>query len=237
MDMGSHSCFGDFPHDYLPEGVKSKLKTAKMSRTQMLPRISSDPGLSTFRRTQGFSWNPHLPPDSPPTTGCRRRAVVPTTHFRNFYDRGDLPISILHGSVGGKITWKVDLERLDYHHYLPIFFEGLREKEDPYRFLAVTGTYDMLARGGARILPVVPQLIVPVKVALNTKDPTIICTVLKVLQTLVLSGDMIGEALVPYYRQLLPTFALFIGKNKNLGDDPELPLEEGGGRGTVGFRV
>ena len=27
-------------------------------------------------------------------------------------------------------------------------------RQDPYRFLAVTGTYDMLARGGARILPV-----------------------------------------------------------------------------------
>ena len=26
---------------------------------------------------------------------------------------------------------------LDYHHYLPIFFEGIREKMDPYRFLAV----------------------------------------------------------------------------------------------------
>ena len=108
------------------------------------------------------------------------------------------------GSVGGKITWKVDLERLDYHHFLPIFFEGLREKEDPYRFLAVTGTYDMLARGGPKILPVVPQLIIPMKVAFNTKDPAIICTVLKVLQTLVLSGDMIGEALVPQLQDLFP---------------------------------
>lgn len=47
IDMGSHSCFGDFPHDYLPEGVKDKLKTAKQSRTQMLPRIHSAPGLSS----------------------------------------------------------------------------------------------------------------------------------------------------------------------------------------------
>mmetsp|Transcript_22074 Transcript_22074/g.51829 ORF Transcript_22074/g.51829 Transcript_22074/m.51829 type:complete len:301 (+) Transcript_22074:72-974(+) len=219
IDMGSHSCFGDFPHDYLPEGVKDKLKTAKQSRTQMLPRIHSAPGLTQFRRTQGFSWNPHLPPDSPPATGCRRRQLIPTTHFRNFYDRGDLPIAILHGSGGWKTAWKVDVERLDYHHYLPIFFEGLREKEEPYRFLAVSATYDMLARGGARILPVVPQLIVPMKAAFNTKDPTIICTIMKVLQTMVLSGDMIGEALVPYYRQILPTFALFIGKNKNLGDE------------------
>ena len=37
--------------------------------------------------------------------------VIPSSQFRNFYDRGDLPCCILHGSVGGKITWKVDLER------------------------------------------------------------------------------------------------------------------------------
>ncbi|OLP88990.1 Parkin coregulated gene protein-like [Symbiodinium microadriaticum] len=344
IDMGSHSCFGDFPHDYLPEGVKDKLKTAKQSRTQMLPRIHSAPGLTQFRRTQGFSWNPHLPPDSPPATGCRRRQVrpeetaadrdirdkgqaalrdvqerrerahrlteeeaarhreeavrqeverratelvrqresrsfaegsrmplvmellqqtlvlqgqqqammrqlmsafadtaqclIPSTHFRNFYDRGDLPIAILHGSGGWKTAWKVDVERLDYHHYLPIFFEGLREKEEPYRFLAVSATYDMLARGGARILPVVPQLIVPMKAAFNTKDPTIICTIMKELKTflqqmLTAEGKAHGEEQVraktnpspipeeevPYYRQILPTFALFIGKNKNLGDE------------------
>ena len=36
-----------------------------------------------------------------------------------------------------KINWKVEIQQLDYHHYLPIFFEGIREKMDPYRFLAV----------------------------------------------------------------------------------------------------
>ena len=34
--------------------------------------------------------------------------------------------------------------QLDYHHYLPIFFDGIREKEEPYRFLAVKGVEDML---------------------------------------------------------------------------------------------
>lgn len=197
IPMGSHSCFGNFPDDYLPAGVKAKLKSASRARSRgsLLPRIKSDPGLST-KKLQGFSWNPNLPLDDPPVAGARKRSVIPSSDFRKYYDRGDLPINILHGSVAGKITWKVDLEKLDYQHYLPMFFEGLREKEDPYRFLAVTGTYDMLNRGGPRILPVVPNLIIPMKTAFNTKDPAIICTVMKVLQTLVLSGDMIGEALV-----------------------------------------
>jgi len=143
---------------------------------------------------------------------------VKTSEFRRFYDRGDLPIQVFHGAVGGKIVWKVDVDKLDYHHYLPIFFDGLREKEDPYRFLAVQGAYDMLDKGGSKILPVVPQLIIPIKTALNTRDPELIATMLKVLQALVLSGEMIGEALVPYYRQILPVLNIFKNKNANLGD-------------------
>jgi len=45
--------------------------------------------------------------------------------------------------------------------------------------------------------------------------------ILHVIQQLVLSGDMIGESLVPYYRQILPIFNLFKDKNANLGDGIE----------------
>jgi len=138
--------------------------------------------------------------------------------FRRFYERGDLPISIEHRGVGNRIQWKVDIEKLDYHHYLPIFFDGLREKEEPYRFLAVQGVFDMLEHGGSKILPVIPQLIIPIKTALNTRDPAVIGIILKVLQQLVVSGEMIGEALVPYYRQILPVFNIFKHKNVNIGD-------------------
>jgi len=37
------------------------------------------------------------------------------------------------------------------------------------------------------------------------------------VQKLVLSADLVGEALVPYYRQLLPIFNLYKNKNKNIG--------------------
>jgi len=38
------------------------------------------------------------------------------------------------------------------------------------------------------------------------------------LQRLVTSGEMIGEALVPYYRQILPIFNIVKNKNDKLGD-------------------
>lgn len=83
------------------------------------------------------------------------------------------------------------------------------------------GTYDLLDKGGSKILPVIPQLIIPIKTALNTRDPDIISVMLKVIQKLVLSGDMVGEALVPYYRQILPIFNIFRNSNKNIGDKIE----------------
>ena len=49
--------------------------------------------------------------------------------------------------------------------------------------------------------------------ALNTRSTTVMCRTLKALQQLARSGDFIGQALVPYYRQLLPIFNIF--KNKN----------------------
>jgi len=57
----------------------------------------------------------------------------------------------------------VDIDKLDYHHYLPLFFSGLIETEEPYAFIAVQGLHDLLQKGGNKILPVVPQLILPIK--------------------------------------------------------------------------
>lgn len=54
-------------------------------------------------------------------------------------------------------------EHLDYHLHLPIFFEGIREVEEPYKFLAVQGTDELIERNPGKLLPVLPQLIIPIK--------------------------------------------------------------------------
>ena len=110
--------------------------------------------------------------------------------------------------------------------YAPaIFFDGLREQELPYAFVAEQGVMDMLEAGAHKVLPVIPQLIIPLKTALNTREKDVIVKVLKILQALVncdvaVSGGagLIGQALVPYYRQILPVLNIFINKNDNLGD-------------------
>ena len=181
----------------------------------------------------------------PPNVGAFSERPSKPTAFRKFYLRGDFPIALEHDTKGNKIAWKVEIEKLDYHHYLPLFFDGLCETEHPFEFFARQGIHDMLEHGGNKILPVIPQLIIPIKSkcleelfvqepltlivyltssffclfvpdALNTRNPKVICVTLKILQQLVLSADMIGEALVPYYRQILPIFNLFKNFNSKL---------------------
>jgi hypothetical protein len=62
----------------------------------------------------------------PPKSGAFEKRDVPASEFRRYYDRGDLPIRVDHQSSLLKLVWKVSAESLDYHHYLPIFFDGCR---------------------------------------------------------------------------------------------------------------
>ncbi|XP_019886783.2 LOW QUALITY PROTEIN: parkin coregulated gene protein homolog [Ooceraea biroi] len=147
------------------------------------------------------------------------RPPKPST-FRKFYKRGVFPISLENDGYNQKIKWKIssdsvsaNIEDLDFHHYLPMFFDGLTETEQPYKFLVEQGIADMLEHGGPKILPVVPQLIIPIKNALNTRMPEIICATMKALQRLVRSADCVGEALVPYFRQILPIPNLLKDRN------------------------
>ncbi|XP_014806721.1 PREDICTED: parkin coregulated gene protein isoform X2 [Calidris pugnax] len=104
----------------------------------------------------------------PPLAGAFKERPTKPTAFRKFYERGDFPIALDHDAKGNKINWKVEIEKLDYHYYLPLFFDGLCEMTFPYDFFARQGIHDMLEHGGNKILPVIPELIIPIKI--NTGD-------------------------------------------------------------------
>lgn len=148
----------------------------------------------------------------------------PATQFRRFFERHDLPIAVRLG-VARCVDWKVEPDKLDYVYHLPIFFEGLLEKVHPYNFLAYQGLQDMInaARGKepSLLVPAVPALIVPLKRCLKTKDISIMCKAINMLQLMIKSDPLVGAVLVPYYRQILPIFNLFRGSNLNLGDKIE----------------
>ena len=70
----------------------------------------------------------HLRPGAPPSRPPKRHS-----------QGGGFALALRETHSCRALAWgaQVDIEKLDYHHYLPIFFDGLREKEEPYRFLAV----------------------------------------------------------------------------------------------------
>ena len=119
----------------------------------------------------------------------------------------------------------MEIERLDYTYYLPLFFTGLREVEDPVAFLATQGARDMISCSAAahtrKVLPCIPQLIIPIKTALNTRIPSVIIRICRILQLMCEAEELIGQALVPYFRQILPVLSIFAKHNVNLGDAME----------------
>lgn len=206
-------------------------KTSKLDPKQFLRRGPTTPlgrktQLSLSPRSKNGDESTAIRPRTA-KTATRPRMNPPNTEFRRFYERGDLPIQIDHGGVDNRIQWKVEIDKLDYHHYLPIFFSGVREIEEPYKFLAHQGVKDMLTHGPQKVLPVIPQLIIPIKTALNTRIPAVMIRVLKVLQMLVKTEELIGQALVPYYRQILPILNIFVCKNSNQGDQIDYAQRRG----------
>jgi len=210
-----------------PPGPRNLLLDSSGEKLKLSPRFPSGAMTDRQFRHKGtgtggrsYSTSPRKPRMelAPPRAGAYERRPIKPSEFRRFYDRGDLPVQVHHTATQNKISWKVEIDKLDFHHYLPILMDGMREKEDPYRFLAVEGVHNMLEKGGSKILPVVPQLIIPIKTALNTRDPEVVVTTLKVLQALVLSAELVGEALVPYYRQILPVFNIFKNATPSTGD-------------------
>jgi len=221
VPRANHSPFGDFPKEFLPKKEKKEDFSTdhfEQSQAATASNLFTKKGQGFGGKTSSLVRGKEKYTAPPPKAGAYNKRQIPSSDFRRYYDRGDLPIAIEHQGSGNRIAWKVDVKQLDYHHYLPIFFEGMREKQDPYRFLAIQGVYDLLDKGGAKVLPVIPQLIIPIKTALNTRDGDIISITLKVLQRLVTCADAIGEALVPYYRQILPMFNVFKNMNLNTGD-------------------
>lgn len=125
------------------------------------------------------------------------------------------------------------MDKIDYNLYLPLFFDGLCETKHPYKTYARQGCYDLINHGGGeKIYPVIPQLIIPIKSgspfsllqnhpitvqlplldALNTRNIEIMCVTMKIIQLIVMSSDA-GQALVPFYRQILPMFNVYKVKN------------------------
>jgi len=167
-------------------------------------------------------WNKVLPKGVYDKQHVFEPKTAPSTNFRRFFERGDLPISVRHGGAVPGVEWKVEPDRLDYLYHLPLFFEGMLERTEPFSTMAYQGLQDLLNAAKNKqpslLAPCVAVVIVPLKRLLNTKDNTVMCRAINMLQLMIRNDAAVGELLVPYYRQILPVFSLFRHFHKNLGD-------------------
>lgn len=184
----------------MEEGIVKRTKPAKLSsKAEVSPSKTKSPTKTTASPTKSSKAeikpqkqeevspkkspsSTKAPPPKRPIAGAYKKRPSTPTQFRKFYERGDLPIAVEHGAGSNRILWKIDVDKLDYYHFLPIFFDGLRETKEPYKFLAREGVRDMLAKGGSKILPVVPQLIIPIKSKLLNETFIILLQVLSTLE-------------------------------------------------------
>jgi hypothetical protein len=231
IPRGEHSCFGDFPQ-HLNRPVTKSASAASISARRILSRGGTDewgstsqsrylasPSPSRAGSRSGLARRELTQNAGPPNAGSTARRKIKTSSFRDHFDRGSMPIHVHHAGVGNRAVWKVDMTTLDYSYYLPIFFDGIREKEDPHRFLAIQGTLDLIEHAQpGQVRPVIPQLVMPLKIAIGTRDREVMCVALKVLQTLVRATPGAADDLVPYFRQLLPVLNIYYRCNDNIGD-------------------
>ena len=86
-------------------------------------------GLGNGGKTASLLRVPEAEKPEKPRCGALDGRKVDDTDFRRFYNRGDFPMATIHGPAFNRIYWKsCQVDQLEYHHYLPIFFEGIREK-------------------------------------------------------------------------------------------------------------
>lgn len=141
-----------------------------------------------------------------------------------------MPVCVNFSRPNRAIKWLAPIGQLDFTYYLPLFLEGLRERQEPYELVAQQGIMNMIRHGGTQhedssgqILACLQEdqimnIVQPIKDNLYTRVPTTMKATLLVLKELVSSCPMVAESLVPYYRQILHVCNLFITKRVNCGD-------------------
>ncbi|GBM15917.1 Parkin coregulated gene [Araneus ventricosus] len=142
----------------------------------------------------------------------------PYSRFRYLYKNGMLPVVLDYRrrSEWNGLWWMVDIDKLDFEYYLPIFCDALNETQFPFDVLARDGAIDLLAVAKDRVLNVLPEVVAGMKKALNTENPQVIMNVCAVLQKLTTLSPIVSLALVKHYRKLLiPVFSKYKNVRKN----------------------
>ncbi|XP_062501004.1 PACRG-like protein [Corticium candelabrum] len=124
------------------------------------------------------------------------------TSFSHVYGNGGIPCRLIHGSVKHKLQWDVDLEEVLFDPVLITLAEGLRETEHPYTFVAREAFRQLLQLEGAgeKAVPVLPRLIISLRLCLSSEDASVFSAGLSALSCL---SQAVRQHLNPYLKSLL----------------------------------
>lgn len=167
--------------------------------------------------------------NAPPPRPARPDAPKPRpaqTDFQKYYARGDFPVSVNFSGANRALKWLVEPAAIDLGRYLPLFLLGLTETEEPFVFLGEQSSLQAIAANGEKLAEILPDLILPVKFALDSADPLIVVRGLKVLQAMLAANKKLAEALVPFYKNLLPAFNRNVHRNLHLGHHTEFSQQK-----------
>lgn len=92
--------------------------------------------------------------------------------FRRLYNSCELPMRVVFSGRTRRVGWLTDdILSLDLQYYLPIFVGAFREPDEPFGFLALEASLDVVALAGSagRLLTLGPLVIGNLKLALRSK--------------------------------------------------------------------
>lgn len=149
------------------------------------------------------------------------KSKILESFFPNRYVRGELPCTIEHGPNGVYLSWMCPIEHLDYSYYLPVFFDGLQCKENPYKLMATHGVEDLIyaaRKYPEKLIKNMKKLVLPIRNAFLTNDHEIILNVLKILQSMIKDIPNLGKEILRYSSQVLVPLRPYFSNTRNIGD-------------------
>lgn len=132
--------------------------------------------------------------------------------FLNAFTSGRIPCRLVHGSVRNRLAWNTSVDDLNYDPVIVLLAEGLRETAHPLPFISRQGFTELLSNVNARpkVLPLLPKLINPIKLALTSDDDEVFQGALNALIQL---STVVGNELDKYLKTYLSIVSYFQSNN------------------------
>ncbi|KAG2428536.1 hypothetical protein HYH02_014340 [Chlamydomonas schloesseri] len=171
---------------------------------------------------------------SPPS-----RQPLPHSLLRTYYDNGTLDFVSVRwrGARADALAWSRRVDKgeegnvrstgftawgselpgeVDPATWLPVFMDGLREFEEPYRFLAIRGSEDLMYKAGDTLHLFADALVAPLKVALDTREPTTVAVALQLMNNAIALDPAVAAVWAPHYWQFAQVLNLFRSRGGGL---------------------